>query len=313
MISVVAPVFDEEAALPEFVRRLTDALEPTGEPHEIVLVDDGSRDGSLAVMKQAHHDDPRIKVVNLSRNFGHQIAISAGLDHAAGDVVAIMDSDLQDPPEVLPLLLAKQKEGYDVVYAIRGKRPEGLLKRTAYAAFYRLMRSVANTEIPLDSGDFCVLSRRATDVLRGMPERNRFLRGLRGWIGFRQVGLEYDRDQRLAGEVKYTVPKLLRLAIDGFVSFSYVPLRLASVFGFLISALSFVGVLLTFYLRLFTTTADVPGWASTAVLILFLGGVQLMTIGIAGEYLGRIYDEVKRRPLYIVDDLIGFESQTNET
>lgn len=310
MISIVSPIFNEEDTLPEFYKRLSAALQEYGDQYEIILVNDGSRDNSLNMMREINANDPRVKIVNLSRNFGHQIAICAGLDQASGNVIAIMDSDLQDPPEVLPKFFEKQKEGYDIVYAVRKNRKEGILKKTAYAVFYRLLIRMVNINIPLDSGDFCVISRRALDVLKTMPERNPFLRGLRGWIGFNQIGLEYDRDKRFAGEVKYTFSKLTKLAFDGFISFSYVPLRLASVMGLMISAISFLSILIIFYLSFFTSrTTAVPGWASITTIILFLGGVQLVTIGIIGEYIGRIYDEVKQRPLYIVQDVIGYEPQ----
>lgn len=308
MISIVSPIFNEEDTLPEFYRRLSAVLQEYGDQYEIVLVNDGSSDNSLDLMKKIHDTDSRVKVINLSRNFGHQIAICAGLDYASGDVVAIMDSDLQDPPEVLPNFFQKYKEGYDVIYAIRKNRKEGVFKKTAYVVFYRLLNRISNINIPLDSGDFCVISRRALDILKAMPERNRFLRGLRGWIGLKQIGLEYERDKRFAGEIKYTFSKLIKLAFDGFISFSYVPLRLASVMGLMISAISFLGILIIFYLSFFTSkTATVPGWASVIVTILFLGGVQLITIGIIGEYIGRIYDEVKQRPLYVVQDVFGFQ------
>lgn len=308
MISIVSPIFNEEDTLPEFYKRLSAALQEYGDQYEIILVNDGSRDNSLNMMREINANDPRVKIVNLSRNFGHQIAICAGLDQASGNVIAIMDSDLQDPPEVLPKFFEKQKEGYDIVYAVRKNRKEGILKKTAYAVFYRLLIRMVNINIPLDSGDFCVISRRALDVLKTMPERNRFLRGLRSWIGLCQTGLEYDRDKRFAGEVKYTFSKLLKLAFDGFVSFSYVPLRVSSVMGLIVSALSFIGIVIIFYLSFFTSkTVGVPGWASVVVSIFFLGGVQLLTIGIIGEYIGRIYDEVKQRPLYVVQDVFGFE------
>lgn len=307
IISVVTPVYNEEDTLPEFYRRLTAVLQRCGDPYEIILVNDGSSDNSLNIMKEINNTDKRVKCVNLSRNFGHQTAITAGLDYASGDIVAIMDSDLQDPPEVLPELFQKQREGYDVVYAIRKNRKEGVFKKSAYTIFYRLLKKMANINIPLDSGDFCVINKKVLNTLKSIHERNRFLRGLRGWIGFKQIGMEYDRDKRFAGEAKYTFIKLLKLAFDGFLSFSYMPLRLASVLGLIVSGSSFIGILFIFYLRFFTAmTLTVPGWASVAVIILFLGGVQLVTIGIIGEYIGRVYDEVRQRPLYIVQDAIGF-------
>ncbi|HLC17409.1 MAG TPA: glycosyltransferase family 2 protein [Thermodesulfobacteriota bacterium] len=310
MISIVSPVYNELEVLPEFCRRLTAVMEEYREPYEIVLVNDGSKDGTFSVMKALHTSDPRIRAVDLSRNFGHQVAICAGLDFATGDLIAIMDSDLQDPPEVLPRFFKKLREGYDVVYAVRTGRKESLFKKAAYAAFYRLLKSIANVDIPLDSGDFCVMSRRALDTLKSMPERNRFLRGLRGWIGFRQVGVEYERERRFAGDVKYTFSKLLKLAFDGLTSFSYVPLRLASILGLFMSFISFVAILIIFYLKFFTSaTVPVPGWASVVVAILVLGGIQLVATGIIGEYLGRVYDEVKRRPLYVVQETLGIEAE----
>jgi len=310
VISIVSPVYNELEVLPEFCRRLTAVMEEYREPYEIVLVNDGSKDGTFSVMKALHTSDPRIRAVDLSRNFGHQVAICAGLDFATGDLIAIMDSDLQDPPEVLPRFFKKLREGYDVVYAVRTGRKESLFKKAAYAAFYRLLKSIANVDIPLDSGDFCVMSRRALDTLKSMPERNRFLRGLRGWIGFRQVGVEYERERRFAGDVKYTFSKLLKLAFDGLTSFSYVPLRLASILGLFMSFISFVAILIIFYLKFFTSaTVPVPGWASVVVAILVLGGIQLVATGIIGEYLGRVYDEVKRRPLYVVQETLGIEAE----
>jgi len=310
VISIVSPVYNELEVLPEFCRRLTAVMEEYREPYEIVLVNDGSKDGTFSVMKALHTSDPRIRAVDLSRNFGHQVAICAGLDFATGDLIAIMDSDLQDPPEVLPRFFKKLREGYDVVYAVRTGRKESLFKKAAYAAFYRLLKSIANVDIPLDSGDFCVMSRRALDTLKSMPERNRFLRGLRGWIGFRQVGVEYERERRFAGDVKYTFSKLLKLAFDGLTSFSYVPLRLASLLGLFMSFISFVAILIIFYLKFFTSaTVPVPGWASVVVAILVLGGIQLVATGIIGEYLGRVYDEVKRRPLYVVQETLGIEAE----
>jgi len=310
VISIVSPVYNELEVLPEFCRRLTAVMEEYREPYEIVLVNDGSKDGTFSVMKALHTSDPRIRAVDLSRNFGHQVAICAGLDFATGDLIAIMDSDLQDPPEVLPRFFKKLREGYDVVYAVRTGRKESLFKKAAYAAFYRLLKSIANVDIPLDSGDFCVMSRRALDTLKSMPERNRFLRGLRGWIGFRQVGVEYERERRFAGDVKYTFSKLLKLAFDGLTSFSYVPLRLASILGLFMSFISFVAILIIFYLKFFpSATVPVPGWASVVVAILVLGGIQLVATGIIGEYLGRVYDEVKRRPLYVVQETLGIEAE----
>jgi len=237
-------------------------------------------------------------LVELARNFGHQVAISAGLDHARGAGVVIMDADLQDPPEVLPQFIDKLREGHDVVYAIRERRKEGRLKRAAYSAFYRLLRRVANIDIPLDSGDFCIMNRRVVDLLVSMPERNRFVRGIRSWVGLDQVGLAYERHTRYAGKPKYTFRRLLYLALDGLISFSYMPLRMITVLGFGVSALSII--LAIFYaVKKLVAGLNPPGFATLVVAIFFLAGVQLTTLGVVGEYIGRIFEEVKRRPLYV--------------
>ena len=250
--------------------------------------------------------DSHVRVLRLSRNFGHQSAISAGIDHAVGDAVIVMDADLQDPPEAVPDLLAPWRQGHDVVYAIRQGRKENVLKRSAYGLFYRLLQQVANVEIPLDAGDFCVLDRRVADVLRQMPERNRFIRGIRSWVGFRQVGVPYNRAARFAGQPKYSLLKLLRLAFDGFFSFSYVPLRLASLFGLFVSFLGFLLSVWTVYKR-FTLPEFPSGFATIVVGMMFLGGIQLIALGVIGEYVGRIFDEVKQRPLYIIGERWGFD------
>lgn len=298
-VSVVIPVYNERENLPELYRRLTEVLGGAAAGHELVLVDDGSRDGSLELLRGLAARDPRVLVVELARNFGHQVAISAGLDHAAGRAVMIMDADLQDPPEVLPLFLAQWRAGHDVVYAVRQQRKEGLLKRAAYAAFYRLLQRVAQIDIPLDAGDFCIMDRRVVEVLNGMPERNRFVRGIRSWIGLDQVGLAYERHARHAGRPKYTFRRLVYLALDGLVSFSYLPLRMISLLGLAVSLLSIV--LAAFYtIQKLFFELNPPGFATLVVSIFFLAGIQLVTIGVIGEYVGRIFDEVKRRPLYVV-------------
>jgi polyisoprenyl-phosphate glycosyltransferase len=302
-VSVVIPVFNEQENLPSLHSRLAATLAPTGLRYEMIFVDDGSRDKSLSLLYELAGDDPCVVVVELARNFGHQVAISAGLDHARGDGVIIMDADLQDPPEVLPQFIDKWREGHDVVYAIREQRKEGWLKRAAYAAFYRLLQRVANIEIPLDAGDFCIMDRRVVDLLIGMPERNRFVRGIRSWIGLDQVGLAYERQARHAGKPKFTFTRLVYLALDGLVSFSYVPLRLITMLGFCVSLLSIV--LAVFYMiKKLTVGLDPPGFATLTVALFFLAGMQLMTIGVIGEYVGRIFEEVKRRPLYVVRKLV---------
>jgi polyisoprenyl-phosphate glycosyltransferase len=256
------------------------------------------------MLDQIHRVDPRFKVLRFSRNFGHQVAISAGIDHATGDAVILMDGDLQDPPEVLPRFIEKWREGFEVVYAIRRKRKENIFKRMAYALFYRLLRKLSYLHIPLDSGDFCLMDKRVVSVIKNLHERNRFVRGLRTWAGFRQTGLEYERDARFAGEPKYTFGKLLKLAYDGLFSFSTVPLRLAVYMGFMFSGLSFIGGFIIIY-RKIVHQIDVIGWASTIVIMTFLGGLLLMTLGVIGEYISRIYEEVKQRPIYIVQDKRG--------
>ena len=306
--SIVIPIYNEEENLPELYNRLTDVMTSLQEPYEVIFVDDGSKDNSLNIMREMHQRDKRIKTISLSRNFGHQIAISAGIEYARGKAVIVMDGDLQDPPEVLPPFIQKWKEGWDAVYAIRRKRKENLLKRAAYAIFYRLLKKISSIDIPLDSGDFSIMDRKIVDILKSMPERTRFVRGIRTWVGFKQVGLEYERDKRFAGKPKYNFKKLVKLALDGLISFSYVPLKLAVSFGFVISGVSFLGAIATLFQRLFTDTT-VPGYATTVISILFLGGIQLITIGILGEYIGRIYDEVKQRPLYIIQEIIGFDEQ----
>ncbi|HBE21830.1 MAG TPA: glycosyltransferase [Cyanobacteria bacterium UBA11367] len=313
MLSIVIPVFNEQDNVSKLYERLVAASPSWDSPFEVILVDDGSTDRTLSLLRELHKKDSRFKFISFSRNFGHQTAVSAGLRYVSGDVVAVMDADLQDPPEELHRFLDKWHEGYQVVYGIRTKRKENIFKRSAYYLFYRLLAWCSSIEIPLDSGDFCVMDRTIVDCLNSMPERNRFVRGLRSWIGYRQIGIPYERDKRLAGDVKYTFRKLLRLALDGIINFSYRPLQLTGTFGLLVCFLSFSGIV--FYLvhrvlnrKIFgLAPQDVPGFTTLILAILFIGGVQLFTLGVLGEYLGRIFDEVKQRPLYIVKDQEGFE------
>jgi dolichol-phosphate mannosyltransferase len=301
-LSVVVPVFDEEENVRELYLRTAEVLDRLGTPWEIVFVDDGSRDRSLALIRELRDADPRVRYRSLSRNFGHQVAITAGLDAARGDAVVVMDGDLQDPPELIPELVAKWTEGFEVVYAVRRAR-EGLspVRVLVYEAFYRLLRRLARIEIPVDSGDFRLLSRRVVETLQAMPERNRFVRGLVAWVGLKQTGVSYERPPRHGGDPKYSLAALSRLAVDGLVSFSFVPLQLATWFGFAISAVCAVYTLYAIYVRLAYGTPP-PGWTSLMVAMLFLGGVQLLTLGIIGEYVGRVFDEVKQRPLYVVEE-----------
>ena len=307
-LSVVVPLFEEEAVVPVLVARLTRVLDDLGLDAEVILVDDGSRDETLAAIASAHHADPRFTGLALSRNFGHQLAISAGLAHARGEAVVVMDGDLQDPPEAIPALWAKlgEGEGYDVVYAIRASRPEGWWKRLAYRAFYRLLSRLAAFEVPLDAGDFSIMSRRVVARLNAMPERRRFVRGLRAWVGFRQVGLPIDRAARHSGRPKFTLGKLLGLALDGFIGFSAAPLRWSGGLGALGVALAFLG-LLGASIRGAVAGAWPSGWFAVGLLVLFSGGAQLLFVAILGEYVGRIFQEVNGRPLYVVRRRIGLK------
>jgi glycosyltransferase involved in cell wall biosynthesis len=303
-LSIVIPIYDEEDNIPSLYARLIAVLAEMGLRYEIVFVDDGSQDGSLELMRGLAAGDTHVVLVELARNFGQQVAITAGLDYAGGSAVITMDADLQDPPEVLPEFIAKWQEGYDVVYAIREHRKEGWPKRAAYAAFYRLLRRTANVEIPLDAGDFCLMDRKVVNILESMPERNRFVRGIRSWVGLRQLGLPYERQAREAGRPKYSLGRLMVLALDGFISFSHAPLRVASLLGLGMSLLSFT-MAAYYVVKALTTGLGPPGFATLAVAVFFLAGVQLITIGVLGEYVARIFDEVKRRPLYIVRRVTG--------
>jgi len=311
MISIVIPIFNEEENLQNLYDRLSSAAPSWGEDYEIVLVDDGSRDSSLTMMRVMAAKDARVKVVKLSRNFGHQPAISAGIKIAKGDAIVIMDGDLQDPPEELYRFLNKWREGYEVVYAVRTKRKEGFFKKIAYSVFYRLLAWISDIEIPLDSGDFCVMDRKVVNVLvQEMPEQIRFVRGMRAYAGFKQIGVTYERAERAAGEVKYTFKKLVHLALDGLFGFSSFPLRLATYMGFLISIPSFfLGIFFILHrligFKIFGhAPEETPGTASLAVGIYFLSGVILIILGILGEYIGRIYIEVKKRPFFVIDEVI---------
>jgi dolichol-phosphate mannosyltransferase len=303
-LTVVIPIFNESGLLDELAGRLRPALDSSGLAWDAIFVDDGSTDRSFESLCRLHTTDARVKVLRLARNFGHQVAISAGLEQATGDAVIVMDGDLQDPPELIADLIGQWRVGWDVVYAVRHSRREGWARRFVYWSFYRLLRTFALLDIPVDSGDFCLMDRRVVNVVVAMRERNRFVRGLRSWAGFRQTALSYDRPARAGGSSKYTTRKLLRLALDGLIGFSYLPLRLATLFGIGASAASFLGIVFVLYLRLFTDRS-IPGFASTAIIVLFLGGVQLFTLGLLGEYVGRIYDEVRRRPLFVVRDRVG--------
>jgi len=306
ILSVIIPCYNEQEVLPELNRRLASALAKVGD-YEIIFINDGSKDSTLQLLKEYSFQDSRIKVINFSRNFGHQIAITAGIDFASGDAVVVMDADLQDPPEFIPELVKKWHEGYDVVYAVREKREgEALFKKATAAGFYRLIRKLTNVDIPVDTGDFRLMSRRAVNQLKLLREKNRFVRGLVSWIGFRQTGITYERDKRFAGETKYPLKKMVKFAFDGITSFSFIPLQLATYLGFTVSLLSFFYAAYAVLVKVILGT-PIEGWTSLMVALMFLGGVQLIMMGLIGEYIGRIYEEVKGRPLYLVEEAIGFD------
>jgi dolichol-phosphate mannosyltransferase len=297
LVSVVAPVFNEEALVDEFYARVCAALD--GVPFEIVLVDDGSTDGSPLALEQIAASDPRVRVVFLSRNFGHQTALTAGLDHAQGDAVVMLDADLQDPPELITTMLDHWRAGCDVVYAVREERQgESRFKLSTARWFYALFDKLAQVELQHNSGDYRLLDRRALDALLAMRERNRFLRGMTVWVGYTQAAVPYHRDPRFAGETKYTLSKMLRFSLDAISSFSHRPLQLATLLGFIISTLAFIAIPVVVVLRLLGSY--LPGFGALTIVVLLLGGIQLIAVGIIGEYVGRIYDEVKGRPLYLV-------------
>lgn len=309
MISIIAPVYNEEEVLHSLYERIHEVMEETGEEWELMLVNDGSRDRSAEVIEALNQRDSRVRGLSFSRNFGFQEAVTAGLHHVSGDAVVLTDADLQDPPEVIPKMIAKWKEGYDVVYGVRAEREgETWFKLITAKLFYRIIHRITSVNIPLDTGDFRLMDRRVVDAIGQMDERNRFLRGMVPWVGFKQIGIEYVRHPRYAGEAKYSsVRKMVAFAIDAVTSFSYFPLRLATFLGFLLASISGLAIVLVIFLRLLTEAQALLGQATTLVTVLFLGGVQLISLGIIGEYLGRIYDEVKGRPLYLIDKSWGVE------
>jgi dolichol-phosphate mannosyltransferase len=310
LLSVVVPIHNEQESLGPLEERLSQVLDSLGEPAEVILVDDGSTDQTPVLMALLAGRDPRYKILTLSRNFGHQIAITAGLDRAAGEAIVIMDGDLQDPPEVIPELVARWREEYDVVYAVRRRREgEPFFRRLRAALFYRLFRVVTDLDAPVDVGDFRLIDRRVLTVLNGMRERHRYLRGMVSWVGFRQTGVEYVREERYGGESKYPFAKLLQLGLNGVISFSNAPLELALRIGLVVSALSLATGVAAIVIKI-VGLFPIPGTATIVVLIAFLGGMQLLILGILGTYLGRIYDEVKARPLYLVDREIGFSEKS---
>jgi dolichol-phosphate mannosyltransferase len=304
----VSPCFNEREALPQFHARLAAAAEKWDEPFEALMVDDGSSDGTWELVCAIHKSDPRWKALRFSRNFGHQNAISAGIHYARGDCVIVLDSDLQDPPEELHRFIAKWREGYEVVYGIRTKRKESLLKRVCYDLFYKVIGKLANIDMPYGSGDFSLMDRKVADVIKAMPERERFVRGLRSWVGFRQVGIEYERGARVAGEAKYTFSKLLKLALDGIFGFSSLPLKLATYLGLAACMVAVLWLMVSLFgLNGFSASETKRALESTTTiaLVMLLGGAQLVCMGILGEYLGRIYEQAKGRPPWIIREALG--------
>jgi glycosyltransferase involved in cell wall biosynthesis len=299
--SIVAPNFNEAPTLREYYRRVRDVMDETGDSWELLLIDDGSTDGSTDIIRELAQEDERVRPVIFARNFGHQIAVTAGLDFSRGSAVVIMDADLQDPPEVIPDLIAKWREGYEVVYAVRTEREgESWFKLATASIFYRLIYRITDVDIPLDAGDFRLMDRKVVNVLNQMRERHRFLRGMSAWVGFRQVGVPYRRAARYAGETKYPLQKMLKFASDAVTGFSFFPLQVATYLGFISAGISILAIPIVAAIRLWGTEEPLLGQATTLIAVLFLGGVQLISLGILGEYLGRLYDEAKDRPLYIV-------------
>lgn len=306
VFSFVVPIFNEQETIEETYRRLAHVMESLESPGEIVLVDDGSNDRSLEIMRDLHQRDPRVRYLSLARNFGHQIAVTAGLLFAQGEAVVILDADLQDPPELIPALIAKWRAGYHVVYAQRvARQREGLMKKLFAYLFYRFLRLLTNEDIPADTGDFCLMDRKVVDVLNSLPERGRYLRGLRAWIGFRQTAVPFERESRFAGKVKYTFRKSFSLAVTGIVSFSRVPLRLATYLGLVVAVFALTMIAVVIYWRLFHPAAPLIGYTIITAVILFLAAVQLLCLGIIGEYLGRVYEEVKGRPIFTLKEVSG--------
>lgn len=308
--SIVAPCYNEEQSLPELYRRIKEVMDQTNDSWELVLINDGSADRTAELMRELHAADSRVHFIDFARNFGHQIAVTAGMDYAQGEAVVLIDADLQDPPELILEMIEKWKAGYHVVYAVRKERKgESWFKLFTAKAFYRLIYRITEVEIPMDTGDFRLMDRKVVDAMKSMTERHRFIRGMTSWVGFRQTGVQYVREERFAGETKYPLRKMMKFAMNAITGFSYLPLQMATYLGFTIAGLSAIGVIAVIIARLSGSQAFF-GQATTLIMVLFLGGVQLISLGIIGEYLGRIYDEVKNRPMYVVNEAVGFDDAT---
>ena len=306
--SVVVPVYNEEEVINETYKRLKSVMDGLDITYEIIFVNDGSRDRTRELALEICKNDSNIKFVDFARNFGHQTAITAGMDYASGDAIVVIDADLQDPPEVIPEMLEKWREGYEVVYGQRVKREgETAFKKFTAKVFYRTLNKLTDVEIPVDTGDFRLIDRKVCDALKQVDERNRYIRGIISWLGFRSIAVPFVREKRFAGTTKYPLKKMLKFASDAIISFSYKPLKLATYFGFFLSFASFVYLIVTVILKLFNVTQTVEGWASLVAIMLFFNGIILLILGIIGEYIGRIYDEAKGRPLYVVREIINFD------
>ncbi|MCY8621747.1 glycosyltransferase family 2 protein [Bacillus spizizenii] len=307
--SVVVPVYNEELVIHETYQRLKEVMDQTKENYELLFVNDGSKDHSIEILREHSLLDPRVKIIDFSRNFGHQIAITAGMDYAQGNAIVVIDADLQDPPELILDMIEKWREGYEVVYAVRTKRKgETFFKKQTAALFYRLLSSMTDIDIPIDTGDFRLMDRKVCDEMKRLKEKNPFVRGLVSWMGFKQTAVEYVRDERLAGETKYPLKKMLKLSMDGITTFSHKPLKLASYAGMLMSGAGFLYMFIVLYLKLFTDST-ITGWSSLIVIQLLFSGIVLLILGMIGEYIGRIYDEAKDRPLYIVQKSYGIDNK----
>ena len=309
LYSIIIPLYNEEEVVEECIKRVNGVCRMLDGDYEIIFVNDGSADKTVELTLAACEANSKIKLLSFSRNFGHQIAITAGMDHAKGDAVIVMDADLQDPPEVIPKLINKYNEGYDVVYAVRSERKgETIFKKWTSKVFYRFLRFMCNIDIPVDTGDFRLISRKVCDVMKSLTERNRYVRGLVSWVGFKQAAVDYVREERFAGETKYPLRKMLKLSMDGITSFSTKPLTLSKNLGFVTAAAGFIYMIIVILNR-FAFGKTVAGWASLAVLILLIGGIQLIMLGVVGEYIARIFDESKNRPLYIIEDKYNFDEE----
>jgi dolichol-phosphate mannosyltransferase len=312
--SIVVPIYNEELVINETYKRLKEVMDTTEEPYEIIFVNDGSRDKTLDRVKDICDKDKNIKLISFSKNFGHQISITAGMNNSNGKAVIVIDADLQDPPEIMLKMIEKWKMGYQVVYGKRlHRKGETFFKKITAKAFYRTLRVMTDVDIPVDTGDFRLIDRKVCEALKKVPERNRYVRGIISWLGFNQIGIEFERNERFAGETKYPLKKMLKFASDAIISFSYKPLKLATITGLIISIFSFLYLIIIVLKKLFVNDA-ISGWTSIVVISLFFNGLVLIILGIIGEYIGRIYDEVKGRPLYIIDEKVGFhiDSTTEE-